>query len=263
MIDSKKAWFNIMVSLLEELSSHVASKPPLKVKTVFIGQGFTAVRLQTSEVGLALSPLTRFDTCIGATRLAGSFTRYDSCELAKFLSPHQPAHLRSVGLAVVNAVLQRELPNRTDFLEGDFLDFLSIKPDDNVAMIDYYTTKIEFLRGSNLTVFDDRFAGKRKDIRILPLSEAPRELKQADVVILPPTLMEKIDSLRNSASHIRHFVIAHPTTPPLPEPFFKRGVTVVASMMILDSERVLKQVMEGAGTTLFKNSCKKIVFKKN
>jgi len=257
------ARFSLTVSLLEELSSYAASKPPLEVNLVFVGQGFTAVRLGTGDIGLALSPLTRFDTCIGANRLAGSFARYNSSELSKFLSPHQPAHLRSIGLAAVNAVLQRELRNRSDFLEGDFLKFLSIKPTDNVAMIDYYTTKIEFLKGSRLMFFDDRFAGKRKDITMLPMAEASERFHQADVVILPPTFMEKIDELRQHAVKARHFILVHPTTPPLPEPFFRRGVTLVASFMILDPDRVLKLVMEGAGTTLFKRFCKKIAFTKN
>jgi len=250
-------------SLLEELSSYVESKPPVSVNVVFIGQGFTGVRLVTGDVGLAASPLTRFDTCIGASRLAGSFTRYDSRELARFLSPRQPAHLRSIGLTATNAVLQRELRKRTDFLEGDFLKFLSIKPGENVAMVDYYTTKIEFLKGSKLTVFDDRFAGKRKDISILPLSAMSKQFPDADVVILPPTFMDRVEDLRRYASGARHFVVVHPTTPPLPEPFFKRGVTVVASMMILDAEPLLRHVMEGAGTTLFKKFCKKIAFVKN
>jgi len=262
MKNLRKGGLNMPVSLLEELSSCVASRPPLKVNTVVIGQGFTAVKLAVGEVGLALSPLTRFDTCVGATGLAGSFTRYTSSELARFLSPRQPAHLRSIGLAVVNAVLQKELRDRTDFLEGDFLKFLSIKPSENVAMIDYYTTKIEFLKGSHLTIFDNRLAGKRKDISIFPISEVPKRFPQADIVILPPTFMEKIEDFRRFALSARHFVIAHPTTPPLPEPFFRRGVTMVASMMILNPEQMLKYVMEGAGTTLFKRFCKKIVFMK-
>jgi len=251
------------VSLLEELSSYVAAKPALGVESVFIGQVFTAVKLDTGDVGLALSPLTRFDSCIGATRLAGSLARHNSSELARFLSPHQPAHMRSVGLAAVNAVLQRELLGRRDFLEGDFLEFLSLKPSDNVATIDYYTTKIEFLKGSNLTIFDDRFTGRRRDVSILSLSEAPKKLSQADVVIFPPTLMEKIDDLRAQASRARDFAVVHPTTPPLPEPFFKRGVTLVASMKILNPDAVLRHVMEGAGTTLFKKFCRKIAFKKS
>jgi uncharacterized protein (DUF4213/DUF364 family) len=83
------------------------------------------------------------------------------------------------------------------------------------------------------------------------------------VVILPPTFLDKIDSLRESASRAREFVVVHPTTPPLPEPFFKRGVTMVASMMIIDPDSVFKHVQEGAGTTLFKNYCRKIAFQKN
>lgn len=255
--------FSMSVSLFQELSSYAASRPPLKVNVVFVGQGFTAVRLNNSKVGLALTPLARFDTCIGATRLAGSFTGYDSVDLAEFLSPSQPAHLRSIGLAAVNAVLQSELPNRTDFLEGDFLKLLSIRPEDKVAMIDYYTTKIESLKGSDLTIFDDRFAGKRKDLLILPISEVPNRFHKADVVIIPPTFMDRIEEFRRFASEARHFVVVHPTTPPLPEPFFRRGVTMVASMMILDPVSVLRYVMEGAGTTLFKKFCRKIVFMKS
>jgi uncharacterized protein (DUF4213/DUF364 family) len=180
----------VQASLSEELVQYVASKPPLKVKSVFISQGFTGVKLATGELGLALSPLTRFDTCIGATRLAGSLSSHNSGELARFLSPGQSAHLRSIGLAAINAVLQRELRNRSDFLEGDFLEFLSIKPTDTVATIDYYTTKIKVLKSTHLMIFDDRFAGKRKDIAIFPLSDIKDKFGQADVVIIPPTFIE-------------------------------------------------------------------------
>jgi len=248
-------------TLSEELISHVVSKPPHSVEVVFIGQAFTAVRLVSDELGLVLTPLTRFDSCIGTTRLAGKLARHNSSELARFLSSGH-AHLRAVGLAAVNAVLQKELEGRSDYDEGDFLKFLKVKPSDNVAMIDYYTTKIEFLKGSNLTIFDDRFAGRRRDVFIFPLSEIPKRFAQADVVIVPPNFLDKIDELRKCASRARDFVVVHPTIPPLPEPFFNRGVTMVGSMMIRDTDSVFQMVMEGAGTTLFKNFCRKIVFLK-
>ena len=250
-------------SLFEELSSYVASKPPLQVHSVFIGQGFTTVKLTDGVVGLAQTPMTRFDTCIGATRLSGSFTRYNTRELAKFLSPRQSAHLRAIGLATVNAVLQKEVKNRTDYVEGDFLEFVKVKPHENVAMIDYYTTKIESLKSPHLTIFDDRLSGKRKDITILPISTLPKRLPQADVVIVPPSFMDQLEYLRKSASKARQVVVVHPTTPPLPEPFFRRGATIVASMIITEPEHLLRHVVEGAGTTLFKRFCEKIVFMKS
>jgi uncharacterized protein (DUF4213/DUF364 family) len=252
----------VQASLSQELVQYVASKPPLKVKTVFISQGFTGVKLATGELGLALTPLTRFDTCIGATRLAGSLSTYNSAELARFSSPRQSAHLRSIGLAAVNAVLQRELRNRSDFLEGDFLEFLSMKSTDVVATIDYYTTKIEFLKSTHLMIFDDRFAGKRKDIAIFPLSDIKDKFGQADVVIIPPTFIDRIDELRHYAVSAREFAVVHPTTPPLPELFFKHGVTMVASTLIRKPDSLMKWILEGAGTTLFKRFCAKIVFRR-
>lgn len=246
-------------SLGDDLVSHVASKPQ-SVETVFMGQAFTAVKLTAGMVGLALTPLSRFDSCIGASRLAGSFSKHNSAELAKFFrSSH--SFLRSIGLAAINAVLQGELKKRSDFLEGDFLNFLRVKPRDRVATIDYYTTKIEALRTTDLTIFDDRFAGKRKDISILPLSKMREKLPEVDVVVLPPAFLERIEEVRKFASNAREIVFAHPTVPPFPEPFFERGVTMVASMHILKPDSVLKFVMEGAGTTLFKRFCRKIVFR--
>jgi len=252
-------WKELTVSLADDLVSHVASRPQ-RVESVFIGQAFTAVKLTSGEIGLALTPLRRFDSCIGASRLAGTFTKCNSAELAKFfLSSH--SFLRSIGLAAINSVLQGELKNRSDFMEGDFLDFLHIESGDKVATVDYYTTKIEALKKADLTIFDDRFAGKRKDVLILPLSKMREKLPEVDVVVLPPTLLDKIEEVRKLAVNAREIVLAHPTVPPLPKPFFERGVTMVASMMILDPDSVLKFVMEGAGTTLFKRFCRKIVFR--
>jgi hypothetical protein len=246
-------------SLIDELIAYVHSKPR-KVEMVFIGQAFTVVKLISGEVGLALTPTKRFDSCIGASKLAGKLTRHNSSELAHFMKSSN-SFLQSIGLAAINAVLQGDLRERTDFLEGDFLRFLEIRSEDKIAMIDYYSTKISFFKGKNLTIFDDRLAGKRKDIPILSMSMLKEKLPLADIVIFPPTLLGKVDILRKSASKAREIVLVHPTTPPLPEPFFKRGVTMVASMMILDPESLTRYVMEGAGTTLFKKFCKKIVFK--
>jgi len=75
--------------------------------------------------------------------------------------------------------------------------------------------------------------------------------------------MEKIENFRLYASNARHFVVVHPTAPPLPEPFFKRGVIMVAPMMILDSDSLFKHVLEGAGTTLFKEFRENIVFRRD
>ncbi len=248
-------------SLIDELIAYVESKPQ-KVETIFIGQAFTVVKLISGEVGLALTPIKRFDSCIGASRLAGKLTGRNSSQLARLMKSKN-SFLQSIGLATINAVLQGDLKERNDFLEGDFLQFLEISPKDRVAMIDYYSTKISFFKGNNLTIFDDRFVGKRKDISILSMSMLKEKLPMADIVIFPPTFLAKIDVLRKFASEAREFVLVHPTTPPLPEPFFERGVTMVASMMILDPGSLTRYIMEGAGTTLFKKFCKKIIFKQS
>ena len=248
-----------MSKIIDALVSHVSSRPQ-RVETVFIGQRFTAVRLVSGDVGLALTPLKPFDSCIGMTNTSGSFTKYDTSDLAKFCLSNN-SFLKAIGFAAINAVLQQDIKRRTDFIEGDFLNILKIEPKNTVATIDYYTTKIGILKRAKFTVFDDRLAGRRKDFQILPISKLPEKLSDADIVIFPPAFIEKIDEIRKWALRARELVLVHPTTPPLPEPFFEHGVTLVASMKILDANSLVRYVMEGAGTTLFKRFCKKIVFK--
>jgi len=244
--------------LVNELISCISSSPQ-KVKTVFIGQRFTAVQLKSRDVGIALTPPRVFDSCIGMSKLSGSFTKYNTTELAKFCTGGN-SFLKAMGWAAINAVLQKNLKQRSDYLKGDFLDILKIQKEDTVAMIDYYTTKIGRLKRANLMIFDDRFAEKRRDVQMFPMSSLPEMLPEADVVIIPPTMLDKIDEIRRMASGARDFVVVHPTTPPLPESFFKRGVTLVATMMILDADSLIRYVMEGAGTALFKKFCEKIAF---
>lgn len=248
-----------MSKIMEELISHISSRPQ-RVETVFVGQRFTVVRLDSGDVGLALTPLKPFDSCIGMSNLSGSFTEYDTSELARFCLANN-SFLKAIGFATVNAVLQQDLKQRSDFIEGDFLNILKIEPKDTVATIDYYTTKIGVLRRTKLIVFDDRLAGKRRDFQILPVSKLPEKLSSADIVIFPPTFIDYIDKIKRWASRARELVLVHPTTPPFPEPFFEHDVTMVASMKILDANSLIKYIMEGAGTTLFKKFCKKIAFK--
>lgn len=246
-------------SLIDELITHVQLKTQ-KVKKVFVGKAFTVVRLISGEVGLALTPLTHFDSCIGASRLAGRLKNDKSSQLAQLMKSNNP-FLQSIGLAAINAVLQKELKERKDFLEGDFLKFLEIRSGDKIFMIDYYSTKIGLFKGKDIIIFDDRFAGKRRDIPILPMSMLEEKLTLADIVIFPPTLLREIETIRRSASKARELVLVHPTAPPLPEPFFTRGLTMVASMMILEPQSLTNHIVEGAGTTMFKKFCRKIVFK--
>jgi len=248
-----------MSTIIEELISHVSSKPQ-RIKTIFIGQRYTTVRLISGDVGLALTPLKPFDSCIGMSNLSGSFTEYDTSELTRFCLANN-SFLKAIGFAALNAVLQHDLKQRSDYIEDDFLNILKIKPKDTVATIDYYTTKIGVLRQTKLIVFDDRLAGKRKDFQILPISKLSEKLSNVDIVIFPPTFIDQIDKIKKWASKARELVLVHPTTPPLPRPFFEHGVTMVASMKILDANLLIKYIMEGAGTTLFKKFCKKIVFK--
>ncbi len=75
---------------------------------IFIGQVFTVVKLISGEVGLALTPTKRFDSCIGASRLAGKLTGRKSSQLARLMKSKN-SFLQSIGLVAINTVLQGDL----------------------------------------------------------------------------------------------------------------------------------------------------------
>jgi len=94
----------------------------------------------------------------------------------------------------------------------------------------------------------------------LPDSAAGERLPQCQIVVLSATtlLNHTIDGLLDSCKSARQIAILGPSTPFLPEPFKKRGVTILSGVQVVDAPRVLRVVSEAGGTRSFGKAIRKL-----
>src|SRR5512139_2883641 len=105
------------------------------VADVRIGLGYTAVRLEGGDAGVAWTPKSDAPCCThfqGAGTLAGRPAE----ELLAFLVDEKSGLARAVGLATANALLA-SLPHPPTSRE-EVISSLNITPGDRVAMVGYF-----------------------------------------------------------------------------------------------------------------------------
>jgi len=85
-------------------------------------------------------------------------------------------------------------------------------------------------------------------------------LPQCQVVVMSATtlLNHTIDGLLDCCKAAREIALLGPSTPFLPEPFRKRGVTILSGVQVLDGPRVLRVVSEAGGTRNFGPAVRKL-----
>ncbi|MDI6806775.1 MAG: DUF364 domain-containing protein [Candidatus Aenigmarchaeota archaeon] len=139
---------------------------------------------------------------------------------------------RAIGITAINALTKFPTPVRY----GDPLDNLNVK-DKVVATVGYFHPVIE------------RFSSSAKELRVIerrdmpntyPPEKAEEILKEASVVIITGSALVyggMEDYLENS-KNAEDVLVIGPTSSMHPEPFFRRGATMVGGIEILDSEKI-------------------------
>jgi len=96
-----------------------------------------------------------------------------------------------------------------------------------------------------------------------PESEMSSPLKESDVVIITGTTIvnHSIDTILSSINNGKRTAIVGPTASMIPNAFFKRGVTVVAGVRILNPDLMIKILKQGGSAChLLKGCAEKIAF---
>jgi uncharacterized protein (DUF4213/DUF364 family) len=243
------------------------------VADVRVGVFYTAARLSTGEAGVAFTPRDLAETvCCPRTaaeapragRLAGS----PAWELAgEALAP--VALRRAVGVAVLNALSARAvdrvgLPAGRLLAGTDALDAAGVQEADTVAMVGAFVPFIKALKGRvrDLRIVDKHPQALKPDER--PLWRAPAEAREtlaaATVVIVTASVLVEggLDDLLRAARDARVVVLAGPTAPAWPPPFFARGVDVLGGIRVRDGAALLRVVGEGGSGYFFEDAAEKI-----
>lgn len=260
----------LVAEWLSDLRRNYADEP--LVSDARVGVFYTAVEISTGDVGVAFTPRDLNDTvCCPKTAAgappAGRLIGVKAWETARYvLSPS--ALRRSVGIATLNALSAAAI-NRYGLPEGiireklDALDAAGIAPADEVVMVGAFVPFIKKLKGrvAGLRVIDKHRDALKPDERALwvPPERAAEALKDASVVIFSgSTLVEGgIEELLSWSDGARVRVMAGPTTPLWPRPFFKHGIAILGGIRVLSGRDLLTIVGQGGSGYLFEQAAQK------
>jgi len=219
------------------------------VADVRIGLGYTSVRLDNGNIGLAWTAPSHPGSCTHEPR-AGTLGGSPARELLHMLAGSHNALSRSLGLAAANA-LAAGLPGPESTRE-DVLDIIDIQAADRVAMVGFFGPLVPRLRGT----------GCRLDILELeedrPGAVTPEEgktsLASCTVAIITGTsiVTDTLDGLLAGLGSPRAVVILGPSSFMRPEVFAGTPVTHIAGSRLRNPSAIEKIVSEGGGTMLLK-----------
>lgn len=219
------------------------------VADVRIGLGFTSVRLDNGDIGLAWTAPSHPGSCTHEAR-AGTLAGRPAWELLEMLADSNNALSRSVGLAVANA-LAAGLP-RHESTREDVLDIIKIQAADHVAMVGFFGPLVPVLRAT----------GCRLDILELetdkPGTMSPEEgrasLASCSVAIITGTsiITGTLDGLLADLGKPRAVVILGPSSFMCPQVFAGTPVTHIAGARLRNASAIEKIVSEGGGTMILK-----------
>jgi uncharacterized protein (DUF4213/DUF364 family) len=227
----------------------------VSVADVRIGLGYTAVRLNTDQVGVAYT--FHRDLSAGCTVFKGlrPLTGRRASELIDLLDTPDPI-ASAVALATSNALTN--VPAK-DSLPGDILDHLNLLESDRVGMVGHFAPLVPVLRNrvTSLTIFEQVGHGVN---HILPEGEAFSQLPKCQVAIITATsiINHTVDDLLNAAQACREVALLGSSTPLVPEIFAGTPVTLLSGMTVKRPLEIMRIVSEAGGTRLFKNHVDKV-----
>jgi uncharacterized protein (DUF4213/DUF364 family) len=221
----------------------------LVVTDVRIGLGYTCIRLNNGNIGLAWTASAYSGSCTHESR-AGTLAGRPAEELLEMLaSPHRPLS-KSLGLATANA-LAAGLP-RPDTTTANVLELVNVQPSDHVVMAGFFGPLVPKLRQTGCRL--DIFELKRDKPDTISPAEGRASLAVCSVAIITATsiVTGTIDELLSGLGSPRAVVILGPSSFMHPKVFEDTLVTHIAGARIHNAAAVEKIVSEGGGTMILK-----------
>ena len=264
------------MTIIEELIRTMKStfrRRDIVVEDIRMGVFYTAVKLCTGDAGVAFTPRDLADTVCcprSAAKMpaSGRLKGKKALELIN-LAESDNSLQRSIGIAVVNALsaaLIKEQGIRGARVKkgADALDVVEIEDRDRLVMIGAFVPFIKKLKGRTnaLCIIDKHPQALKEDERHFWRSPASMKgvVRKADVVIITGSSMVEggLDEILAACTIAREIILAGPTASMWPDPFFKRGVTVMAGISINDADKLLQVVSEGGSGYFFTGLARKI-----
>ena len=168
---------------------------------------------------------------------------------------------RVIGIATINVLSQTAL-NVDKYLisDGNFIDYIDkrVRKSDTVALVGYIKPFIQILQRKAKTLYIFERNRKVNNEQVPPESASQELLPQANIAIITGSSIANgtIDNILTLSRGAREIGIVGPSAGLIPDPLFKRGVTIIGNIKPLDSERLFQIIMEGGGTPQINSAVK-------
>jgi len=271
-----------MLSVITETIEILKEKSPTPLQEIWvddlmIGIFFTGVTLSTGHAGVAFTPIGEIPEAVccptTAARMpqAGNLEGSPVSEILKYALDHNVLK-SAIGVATLNAlsqlIIESEEKGEYQVIEDkDGFDLLEIQPHETLSLIGAFGPYIRRLKvmGNPFFVIEKNPQTLRPDEMKYYRSDAEMAttLGKSDVVIITGTAIvnHTIDPILSSITHGKRTAIVGPTASMIPDAFFKRGVTVMAGVRILNPDLMIKILKQGGSAYhLLKGCAGKIAF---
>ncbi len=233
-----------IIALLEPVAQTV------RVEDVRIGLGYTCVRLENGQAGLAWTAQTRSGSCSQEAK-AGTLAGRKAQELLALLSGFGQSLSKTIGLATANALAAGL--ERPQFVSTEIVDLIDVQPEEHVAMVGFFGPVVPRLKkiGCRLDILE---LNPEKAGTLTP-EEGRAPLAACDVAIITGTSLVTgtMDGLLAGLGNPRAVVVLGPSTFMRPEVFAGTKVTHLAGSWVRDAGAVAQIVSEGGGTKILKH----------
>ena len=221
----------------------------INVADVRIGLGYTSVRLDNGNIGLAWTALNDSGSCTHESR-AGKLAGSPASELLEMLSNKLKPLARTIGLATANALVAG-LPH-PESGKKDALDMVNIQADDHVVMVGFFGPVIPKLKQTDCKL--DILELKNDKPGTISPEEGKEALASCSVAIITATsiVTGTFDDLLAGLGKPRAVIVLGPSTIMYPPVFSGTPVTHLAGAWVSNPTAVEKIVSEGGGTMILK-----------
>lgn len=250
------------MTLLEVLRDAALAKAGNStVADVRIGLGYTAVQLDTGNVGVAA---TLRDAGVGGCSVFQGSRPIASSAVRDILGYITSSDTleRTVGLATANALFNTDEARGSTACAchgGDLLDVLELGLEDRVGMVGFFGPLAPVIRqrAGELIIFEENM-GRADDLT--PGDRAAELLPTCSVAIITATsiINNSFEQLTAAASSCRAIAVLGPSTPLVPGIFRDYGVTHLSGVIAENPQQIMRVVSEAGGTRFFMKWSKKI-----
>ena len=231
-----------------------AEAESLKIDSIHLGLGYSAVTLEDSRCGLCYTPKGNGNTC-SVNKSKEEYEGFTANKLLRAIWGEEQLQ-RAMAIALCNALNQdHSLLQEED--DGNMIRDLKLNPGDKVAMIGYFAPIVSYLNKHDISVRAfDIGKGIGSETEFYEWAE-----KESGALILTAT------SLINSTFEtvLSHFsqrriptVLMGPSTIMVKEIYRGLPVDLLAGSTVSNREGVIKSVRNGRGTPYLHTDCKKV-----